>query len=67
MSRRYAIVGGTDHFIALEQDDSAALVARREIVAGRIELDGRDDIGWKRGRQRWPRTTEHTSCAQYPL
>ena len=31
--------------VALKKDDAAALVARREVIAGVIELDGRDDVG----------------------
>lgn len=38
----------TDHFVSLEEDDATALVTCREIVASRIKLDCRDDIGYKR-------------------
>ena len=31
--------------VPLKQDDPAALVARREVVAGVVELDRRDDVG----------------------
>ena len=37
---------GTHHLIALEQDDTAPLVTSGKVVARRVELDGRDDIGY---------------------
>ena len=42
----------TYHLIALEQDDTAALVAGREVVACRVELDGGDDVGCGAGRDK---------------
>ena len=43
---------GAYHLIALEQDDTAALVAGREVVACRVELDGGDDVGCGAGRDK---------------
>ena len=39
------IIMMTRLLVALEEDDPAALVAGREVVACRVELDGGDDIG----------------------
>ena len=35
-----------DLFVALKQNDSPTLVSGRKIVARRIKLNGRDDIGY---------------------
>jgi hypothetical protein len=34
-----------DLFVALKQNDSPALVSSRKVVTGRVELNGRDNIG----------------------
>lgn len=41
----------THRFVALKENDTAALVACRQVVARRVKLDCRYDIGWsKEGR-----------------
>ena len=37
--------GGTYHFISLEQDYPTSLVTCSKVVACRVELDGRYDVG----------------------
>ena len=46
----------TNLFIALEQDNTAALVTGCEIVACAVELDGGDDVRCMRNQ---PRTDAH--------
>ena len=41
--------GAAHHLIALEQDDPASLVSGSKVVARRVELDRRDDVGWRGG------------------
>ena len=35
----------THRLVPLEEDDTATLVARCKVVAGRVELDGGYDVG----------------------
>lgn len=50
--------GCTDRLIPLEEDDAPALIARRQVVSRMVELDCRDDVGWRGCRARRRRRVE---------